>query len=745
MTSCPSWIRPWRIGALLAVLLMTLISCGGGGGASYSLSVDPASVSFAAEQHGLSPAGQSIRASFKGDGIVVGYPVGVAQPSWLGASLTSSTSDSATVSLQILDTALSPGTHTTTLRFVTGKSDGTHLVTKDVPISFRVAQGVSATEQAFTFSATEGAAPAPQTLHLNSDMPPYSWRLDVEASGDGPKDWLSVSTSSGNASGAVAVQVNAASRSRGTYAANLVLRNGNGAVKATLPVTYTVNGVYDLVGAFQVDLSQASTAGALDVPMALRTRMAPGEGSAQAWQITSDQPWVSVSPSSGNLSSDSSLTVRLDPAQMGSLPNGAHVATLRVHLTSGAYSDLVVPFRVTLAFPHVAHVAPYATWTGRTSPVILRGSGFTPGPVEVRFGSEVVTGAAVSATEIRVTPPAFAEAGRVPVVIDNALGLGRSGSELVVLPEPAYSAHSESLPVLYGGMKMIHDPERQAVLILTSEGIHRMRFQNGAWTQDFFGLNKATGLALGLDGRDLFATAGGVGEDDQVLRVNPETFAVQDVKVAAGYYEDYSILAFFNDGRAFLFDSDQWMSALQYPDMTSVQAPSVHGAAVLVTRDHSRMLLNTTTSSGQDAYVWDAAAPSFAHLGTRSVDVRSWSISQDGSRCLNGRSLLDRDHQALGDVVTPELFVRHAVLSPDGRKAYTVTSNDGWGISGPFVLRQTDLTAATGPYPADGTPLNLPLSSEYPAHLLVSEDGSCLFLLVVNPSTGGTRFLAIPI
>ncbi|HEX4845993.1 MAG TPA: IPT/TIG domain-containing protein, partial [Geothrix sp.] len=530
--------------AFSVAVLLLVTACGGGGGGSsaYSLSVNPTSITFTAERDGTLPNVQSIHANFTGDGIIVGYPTGVTPPTWLSPTLVSSTSNSVTVSAQITTTALPAGNYATTLRFVTGKSDGTHLVTRDVPVTFRVSQGLKATQTAFTFAASEGAAPAAQTLNLSSDLVPYAWSLTVEPSGAGPTDWLTVSPSSGNASAPTAIQVQAASRPRGTYAANLVLRNGTGIVKATIPVAYTVNGVFGLAGTFSLNLNQGSATTALDVPMTLQTHLDSSAGAAQHWQITSDQPWLTVSPASGDLSANTSLTAHLNPALMGALPNGLSTATLTVHLTASSYSDLSVPFVLDLNLPKVGHVAPYTTWVGRTSPVILRGSGFLPAAtVSVRFGTGVATGTVVSDTEIHVTAPSSMAASRLTVSIENALGIARTGADLLVLPQPGYTATSIDLP--YGSRSLIQDPERQALLLVDGSSIQRIRFRNGAWSQDSLPLPSSSGIFVGLDGKDLFATAGNVGINDDLLRLDPETFATKEVKTINDYYESYSLVA----------------------------------------------------------------------------------------------------------------------------------------------------------------------------------------------------------
>src|SRR5437899_1321506 len=98
--------------ALLAVFASW--SCGGGD--STSISVSTTAVTFTADVGAAAPATQNVHATFRGDGVVVGYPPEVGAPSWLVVNEIGHTATTIDVSLRVTDTATS-GTRTTTLRF----------------------------------------------------------------------------------------------------------------------------------------------------------------------------------------------------------------------------------------------------------------------------------------------------------------------------------------------------------------------------------------------------------------------------------------------------------------------------------------------------------------------------------------------------------------------------------------------------------------------------------------------------
>ena len=143
------------------VLLAVLASWSGGGGDSTSISVSTTSVTFTAEVGAAAPATQNVRATFRGDGVLVGYPPEVSAPSWLSVNAIGQTATTIDVSLRVTDTATS-GTRTTTLRFVTGKADGSQIKFADVQVTCIITAPFRATAPAMTFSAVGGAAQPPE-------------------------------------------------------------------------------------------------------------------------------------------------------------------------------------------------------------------------------------------------------------------------------------------------------------------------------------------------------------------------------------------------------------------------------------------------------------------------------------------------------------------------------------------------------------------------------------------------------
>lgn len=351
-----SWLLP----------VLFALGCGGGGsnGPAYSVDASPASLSFTMEQGGLLPTAKALNVTFKGDGLVVGYPTGTPVPDWLSVSLVSSTAASASLAVQVTNTGMVPGTYTTTLRLVTGKADGSQYVNKDIPVSCQVIEGLHATTNSLAFTAVDGQVPADQTISMASDQTPYAWSLTVEPVNGGPTDWLVLSSSSGTGqTSPVSLPVHALPRPAGNYAATLLLKNALGQVRSRIPVTYQVSAAYGWAGANSARITEAARRPDLDLSLTLQTLLDPAAGSARRWQITSSQPWLTVSPNTGDLSNSTQLVASLDSARLWSLPNGIHLATLTIQFSGNSAAPATFPVTVDLALNPALSVTTPATFT----------------------------------------------------------------------------------------------------------------------------------------------------------------------------------------------------------------------------------------------------------------------------------------------------------------------------------------------------------------------------------------------
>jgi Viral BACON domain len=205
-------------------LLLTAIAitaCGGistGGSTSSSgaasISIDKESVTFTVDQNEYSDP-QLVNATFKGDFITVEFAPDVVQPNWLEVELISSKTTTAVVRLAVNSKA-PIGTSRTSIRFVTGKSDGSQLKTVVVlPINVTVNPVIKITSAPYSGSFIYGSSSNSENYQVNIDGSNSPWT----ATSDQP--WLQVVTSTGTGNAALQTKVNIGNLSSGTYIGHL--------------------------------------------------------------------------------------------------------------------------------------------------------------------------------------------------------------------------------------------------------------------------------------------------------------------------------------------------------------------------------------------------------------------------------------------------------------------------------------------------------------------------------------------
>lgn len=849
------FIRPF----LILLALVVAMACGGGGdGPSTSMTVTPGSLTFTAQQGAALPRSQSISFTYTGDGFMVGTPTGESLPSWANPYLASQSTKGGVITVDITSTQLTPGTYTMTLRFLAGLKDGSHLVTRDVAITYTVTQAppvISLQAPALDFRGGEIAAPSPISVQVQSTSAPFAWALEVAADGGNPSDWLTVSNPGGTStSTSVTVQAQAALRTAGNYAAYLVLKDGAGKELSRARATYTSGAGFTLSSTPSMTVTQASAAAALTSGFDILTTFNPTHGAAVGWTLTSDQPWVTCTPASGTFASNTHVTVVLDPEALWTLTSGQHTANLILAVPSASNLSTTVPvalslslnpalvlqggasFRIntatteaslagqlqvatnlgpafdraiswtatsdapwlklttasgttgsgsavafkvdgaalanlpspatarltlvpgtagvaaattdiplTLAVPTFTVLSPYVGWTGRPSPVILRGSGFTTsGAFQVQVGGVPVTPQIIDDTEARLTVPAFASAQRAPVRVSNALGADLGGPDLVVMDPPAYAAADLACP---GSFEMQLDPERNAVLTYGWSATQMVRhaFRNGAWATDGMNVQFPTAAAVAPDGKEILVVGGLSGSQTLAIHVDPADLNLLRYDPLPSFYANYDYVATWNDGIRWLLNSNQWASILEYPRLANVQLPqSIYSIGAVMSLDRSVMVVGSTGGiSPADPQVHSISVKGKAWVPRVLYDGNltppSAGISRDGSRFVHQTSVYDASFNRLG-ALTPEVSVTCLAVSPDGANVITSSMDD----SSTTTFRLHALSGAVGPFPAQAIlPVGLP-AGNYVRRMVISQDGGTLFILYGN-SIGSSYLKVFPL
>lgn len=298
--------------ASLATLSIFLAACGGGGGGGggnnnppngggnppgggnnpppvYTVSVAPGSVQFSALARGTLPAAQDVTATFTGEDLVVGTPPGSTLPSWLTLNVVGSpTASPAQVRFTVTTTGTAADSLSTTVRFVTAKTDGTLPVTKDVTVTYTITDPLELDTTSLEFDATAGVAAAPRTVQVLGSG--TNWT----ASSNQP--WLTLSQTSGTNAGSIEVTASATALAAGTHTAQLRVEDTLNSTVRTVPVTFHVSANRWNVARTGVQLLAFTDSAARPAHVVVTN----DAGTAATWTATANVPWLDVTASGAN-------------------------------------------------------------------------------------------------------------------------------------------------------------------------------------------------------------------------------------------------------------------------------------------------------------------------------------------------------------------------------------------------------------------------------------------------------------
>jgi len=383
---------------------------------------------------------------------------------WLVLSGTTSGATSGTFTVTVFPAGLAAGTYTGTVTIAaTNPATGNAAVNSPVvvPVTLYVSNspllvatlpGNPPAPPAFT-AGVNGAAPAGQTITLNSTNPSVVLNYSTTFSTTNGGNWLFVSPASGTtASGqnAVTVLVSPGLLSAGTYTGAITI-TASGATVAnspiTIPVTFTI------------------TAGTITLNPATLTFTQAAGGSApaaQSVQVTSNGQqltynavasvssgsvnWLSVSPATG--STPSSLSVSVDGSK---LTPGTYTGTITVTAPNATTATLPVTLTVnagtisapttTLTFTQFSGAAAPAA-----QPIAVTG---TPAPINFTVATAVTNG---SGWLTAVVGTGTSSSGTTPATVNVSVSAGTMAvgtySGTVTITAPGVTGSPITVPVV---------------------------------------------------------------------------------------------------------------------------------------------------------------------------------------------------------------------------------------------------------------------------------------------------------
>lgn len=202
---------------------------------------------------------------------------------------------------------------------LTGQADTATLTVIERPV-------LVVAPEALAFSAAVGRGnPAPRTIQISNGG---GGVLGWTASADAP--WLSVTPEAGNtAEGAsqLTAAVNVAGLTPGTHTAEITIASeGVDGSPRVVRVTLTLLEAAPILVRTPDRLEFSAVAGGPD-PAAQTIQISNGGGGTLSWNVSADEPWLTVTPASGATADTDEVTVEVDVAE---LEPGTYTTTLQI-------------------------------------------------------------------------------------------------------------------------------------------------------------------------------------------------------------------------------------------------------------------------------------------------------------------------------------------------------------------------------------------------------------------------------
>jgi hypothetical protein len=732
----------------VVVLFASFSGCGGEGD-STSLSLSATSVTFTGSSGTAPPPAQTIHVTFKGDGLVVGYPTGVAPPTWLAVSDLGHTATTADISLQVSDTA-TPGTRTTTLRFATGKTDGSQIKLVDVQVTWTVTAAppafapFGATAPALTFSALGGSGQRPEpaagyAVSIAGDR--ARWRASAPP-------WISLSQTSGSGPATLTLTSSAEGLTAGLHQGTIVIDDDASGGQKSFDVAIAVRAprpVVEQVSPFAVDAGTSLAALIRQIGVLDEIGGTSPEW-AVSWSVESvSADWLQWSPASGTSFPPAAITLTVDETKLPALDNGIHEATVFLSWSNAEVTGqtLAVPVSLHLCLPRADRVGPYVAAANQTGQMFVRGTGFAC----VGAAPTLLLGGAPLAyqidadTQIQADVPAL-PAGRYPLRFDNNLGIELGTAELVVVSPPAFAYQAISAPGARS--RLVYDAERAILYGVNPQSIERyaLSASNTFGALDPIAVPDLQDVDLAPDGRSLIVAAkDSLGEVD--LGASTPSFVQRATNPDSFCGGHFAQLAVPNSGRAFvvfkLADCTGFTDSYLYDLRTHALAKttSLFSGVAAAPADGSVVYLgsNGVTPEPQ-VFVYDALNDA-ATTGAPRANLSAISANRDASRVIfQGVDVYSRTLSLLGHLSAG----RGALAARDTKKAFVYRDD---GAAGPRLdLYDLNAPVTGGLFPVKKTFLlpDLPNTEPGgPVQMAPTPGDTAVFV------SGNARILVVPV
>ena len=373
-----------------------------------TISRNPASLSFSAVQNGTTPSPQTVTISNIGGSTLSWTASSTA--SWLtlngGSSASGTNSGSFATGVNI--NGLAVGTYSGSIAInATGATNTPQSIGVSLTITTAPTPTIGLSASNFTFTGVQGGSnPSTQNLIIsNTGAGTLSWSVSENTS------WLTLGTSSGTGNGTVALTVNTAGMSAGTYSAPMTI-TATGATNTPQIVTITLILTAPPIPTITLNPSTlaftAAQGGANPTPQTVNVSNT-GTGTL-SWSVSSTTPWLSISPASGTAPGSFTVT-----ANVGGLSAATHSGSITVMGSGASNSPQTIPVTFTVTAPTPSLTVNPASLTFSAT----QGSTNPPGQ-SLSIASNQSWSVSESISWLSVSPATGSNNGVVTVTVDTS-------------------------------------------------------------------------------------------------------------------------------------------------------------------------------------------------------------------------------------------------------------------------------------------------------------------------------------
>jgi len=771
--------------ALAAIIVLTA-GCGGGGGGggtstpSYTISLTTPALNFSgAELTTIAP--QAVGATFSGAGVVVGTLPGQTQPTWLVLEAYNQSSPTqVSFPIRVVTAGLTPGTYSTTLRFVTGDANGNNAVFTDLAVTLTLREGFKVTfgnslSLAYNAVVSGATVVTPQAGHaVEVRGEGISWSVQP-----GAPAWVRVTPSSGTTAATVTVSAVTAGLAAGSHNGNLVFRDATSNREVTIPlvlnVSYPTTSITPTDTTYSIDNTTdvSGTQGSFVV-----TDTGQGQNSATFFNWTVDFLFPSTirttpypliaSPTSGStFGPATTVALSLDTNVLNGLPTGTYTLPVRINYSPSTFPGYtLLNAELSVRIPRLGTAVPYQIPANAATTIRLVGDDLRDEDLpRLRLDGQPLSpsymATRLNAQEIELAVPAQT-AGQHTITFSNTLGLTRSAAEFLVFTPPSDPSGAD-LPGTGQRVQLFYDDARARLYAVDVEEDEIERYYWNGTTWSDLGPLAAPGVRAATKLRDGRRLAVSAPNGISTLDLNTPTsltlltngafltcgFGAPN-QLAAGEFGSVFMTVWGNActpyGDVVEFDllnnshDNPFGAGAAYINQPGL---SYYGALLAASGDGRYLAISQIGHSGMEYALLDLRTRTYATPRTSQAAGQRMQLDNAGTKVLLANALIRDRAGTIQGRLPPNVGAR---ISPDGNRVLTHMH----GANGTGTLQLYDTTLAVGEsatYPTVGAPIPVPFNMGTPdagpyGHLTSfalewSADSEIAFV------SGSTRIVAI--